>query len=697
MASTARIDELKKKFDENPRRYFAPLANEFRKVGEIEQAIMICEEFLPQQPGHMSGHIVYGQALFEAARLDEARTVFETALTLDPENLIALRHLGDIAKSQGDLDSARRWYDRVLEADPRNDEIQALIASLDETPAAVAPAETAPEPVSAPVAEEQRFAPPAIPERPAPTPPPLPEPIELDIVGDVSTAMPTTIPVQPTARPDASVGTAEGLESVEFAPPPAGSTDRAHDLGAALEAGEFTAPAAPIAPLEGLEETNLGAFERIPDGGPPLPMLDTSEPSTPRRTPPAAEAIPDVGPSTLEFSVPTAAERAAVQGRAETSTMPELEPEGDSLPDARPSLPPELPPPVIAAEAELMDLGDPIPAGSSAASVSAPPPLLPPAPPGPEPVAAAAPAPEPAWEPEPVPAREPARAPEPAPVTRGAPFVTETMAELFVKQGFREQALEVYRQLLAANPHDARLQQRLADLQPAAPAAPGESVRDFFGRLAVRHAWERATAAAPPSDEDFTSLDGPPPPRRPTPPASYTPQQAAPAVVPKPAPATAPVSAPAPSPARQTPSGGMSSGLERGASTQGSGGSIDALFGTRPNATSEDSAASALAQAFGGASEPPTAPPAITGRPARAAAGELSLDSVFRDAPPRPPRTAQNFSFDQVFAPDSAGAAGAAAASPAPASDAAAPTEPAERSEDDIEQFNSWLQGLKPK
>ena len=44
MASTARIDELKKKFDENPRRYFAPLANEFRKVGDLEQAIVICED-----------------------------------------------------------------------------------------------------------------------------------------------------------------------------------------------------------------------------------------------------------------------------------------------------------------------------------------------------------------------------------------------------------------------------------------------------------------------------------------------------------------------------------------------------------------------------------------------------------------------------------------------------------------------------
>src|SRR5476649_906185 len=118
MASSARIDELKKKFDENPRRYFAPLANEFRKAGDIDQAIVICEEFLPQQPGHMSGHIVYGQALYEAGQLPESRAVFETALALDPENLIALRHLGDIAQAQEDLTAARGWFVRVLEADP---------------------------------------------------------------------------------------------------------------------------------------------------------------------------------------------------------------------------------------------------------------------------------------------------------------------------------------------------------------------------------------------------------------------------------------------------------------------------------------------------------------------------------------------------------------------------------------------------
>jgi tetratricopeptide (TPR) repeat protein len=130
MSNALRIEELKKKFDENPRRYFAPLANEYRKAGDLQQAISICQAHLPQQPGHMSGHIVYGQALFEARQFDQARTVFETALALDPENLIALRYLGDIAFELGDRAGARGWYTRVLETDPRNEEIAALMAAM---------------------------------------------------------------------------------------------------------------------------------------------------------------------------------------------------------------------------------------------------------------------------------------------------------------------------------------------------------------------------------------------------------------------------------------------------------------------------------------------------------------------------------------------------------------------------------------
>ncbi len=130
MSNADRIEELRSKYEENPRRYFAPLANEYRKAGDLAQAIAICREHLPKQPGHMSGYIVYGQTLFEANNLEEARSVFEQALTLDPENLIALKHLGDIARMNGENGVARRWYARVLDADPRNDDIASQLASL---------------------------------------------------------------------------------------------------------------------------------------------------------------------------------------------------------------------------------------------------------------------------------------------------------------------------------------------------------------------------------------------------------------------------------------------------------------------------------------------------------------------------------------------------------------------------------------
>lgn len=132
MQSSPRIEELRQKFHENPRRYFAPLANEYRKAGDPEQAIAICRAHLAQQPGHMSGHVVYGQALYDAHRTEEAREVFKLALVLDPENIIVLRHLGDIARQRGDIEEARRWYSRVLDGDPHDAEVAAYLAELTE-------------------------------------------------------------------------------------------------------------------------------------------------------------------------------------------------------------------------------------------------------------------------------------------------------------------------------------------------------------------------------------------------------------------------------------------------------------------------------------------------------------------------------------------------------------------------------------
>lgn len=147
--SNARLEELRSKFQENPRRYFAPFANELRKTGDSTQAIAVCRTHLASQPGHVSGHIVLGQALYEAGEKGEAQTVFTAALELDPENLIALRTLGEIAQVNGEFSTARQWYLRLLDADPRNHDVTQLLRDLPEestvshitTPAGLAVAE----------------------------------------------------------------------------------------------------------------------------------------------------------------------------------------------------------------------------------------------------------------------------------------------------------------------------------------------------------------------------------------------------------------------------------------------------------------------------------------------------------------------------------------------------------------------------
>jgi hypothetical protein len=657
MASTARIDELKKKFDENPRRYFAPLANEFRKMGDLEQAIMICEEFLPQQPGHMSGHIVYGQALYESGKLPESRAVFETALGLDPENLIALRHLGDIARSQGDLGDARRWYDRVLEADPRNDEIQGVIASL-----SAAPPHVPETPAGAPPPREVVMQPavPALPVMRPLAPPPDVTPIDLEMDESVFGQTDVQVDIRepavplPSAQPDR----AEGLVSAEFEIPTE-STPRAEGL----EPSEFEAPAAPAPRAEGLEPSTFESPAPPPTSGSLLELDSTVSPVVAATVAPLpgleetgstqpVSALPDFG-TAAEPTVLVSTAAAAPTGMQAMNELDLGEPE--PMPTPSESEPPrpdaaaieaaavaglpmmELTPSVIAAEAVLIESGATL-ATSDAATDSN----------------------------------------ERLAPTATPPFVTETMAELYLKQGFRDEALAVYRQLSEASPGDTRLRARVAELEPEPePVEKGPTVREFFARLAALRPGERAAAEVPPSNDDFAAFDAVPAPQ----PVAATELAAERA-------ALAPVS-------RVTPTG-MSSGTERGAAAQGggpTGGTIDALFGNRTVGKSEDSAASALAQAFSGSS--PSSP--ISGRPARAASGELSLDSVFRDGPARPPRTSQSFSFDQFFAESAAESAPAPAPGKATPVESPAQGEPASRGADDIQQFNSWLQGLKQK
>src|SRR5256884_6579889 len=74
-----------------------------------------------------------------------------------------------------------------------------------------------------------------------------------------------------------------------------------------------------------------------------------------------------------------------------------------------------------------------------------------------------------------------------AALSRAEPVVTETMAELYLRQGHRDEALRVYQALLAQRPGDQRLRARVAGLASgdsrASGAETGGAVPTFLRRL----------------------------------------------------------------------------------------------------------------------------------------------------------------------------------------------------------------------
>ena len=129
--ASARIQELEERHAEDPQgRYLVALANEYRKAGEIDHAEHLLEERLRQTPGYLSAHIVLGRCFADRGALDAAGEEFLYVLSIDPQNLIALRSLGEIALGAERLEEAQRWYRELLAVDPMNEDARLALEQM---------------------------------------------------------------------------------------------------------------------------------------------------------------------------------------------------------------------------------------------------------------------------------------------------------------------------------------------------------------------------------------------------------------------------------------------------------------------------------------------------------------------------------------------------------------------------------------
>ena len=701
MAAPSEIEKLERRYAENPDgRFFAPLADAYRKSGNVLRALELVRAGLAKHPDYLSAHIVLGRCLLDKGDDAEAEATFRSVLNLDAENIIALKSLAEITERTGRVTEARQWLQKLLAVDSMNVEAEADLQRLGgviaqqptqemepvqpagvsfadlahEVEAPAAAAAPAPEPVVAPappasttiVAEPPPVPVPAAPvaAQPEPVPPPVMEPVAA--APPPAPPMPEPVaafepPAPPAAPPMAAyeppapeplpsfeplpaaepVATPEPVASLEEAAPAVAS---AAEATPSAEAAEPLAAAAPEGFLP-ISEVAAGAEvggEPVPDRHPLqqelqvsdaglelMPFDDSLAWGTGERssrairaediasvehddalTTPAVEFLAQVeSAAAAEPAAPQAAAPEAA-GTAPEEFAVERQEEVYFGSDAPPPPPPNVDLPAdLSGAYSIIDMPEALPEQPLAAPIDTalhPSPGLP------------------LIMPEDVtPASELSRPSaklvqmvSPAPPEEGAgpteqPMLTETLGDLYLSQGFKGEAADVYRKLLSQRPADDALRAKLraveappADLSAAALGA--ESVGVWLSRVAAAR------------------LPGP----------------ASPLGAAEPTPGPSPLEAAFAAPAE--PAG-------------------------EPAHPAND--AFSLDQIFGSSGEAP-APPAPP-------AGEAS-------APATPPPGA---SFDEFFgAPPEAGSVRPVAR----ATDA-----PAQPGDEDLSAFNAWLQGLK--
>ncbi len=123
MAQSREIEKLQRRWQENPLGLtFAPLAEAYRKEGMYADALELLEIGLTQHPHYVPAHIVRGRCHLDTGEDLAAEAAFRRVAELDPENVIALKGLADIAERSGRFEDARGQLLRLLAFDRNNEE-----------------------------------------------------------------------------------------------------------------------------------------------------------------------------------------------------------------------------------------------------------------------------------------------------------------------------------------------------------------------------------------------------------------------------------------------------------------------------------------------------------------------------------------------------------------------------------------------
>jgi pentatricopeptide repeat protein len=125
------LEKLKKKIEKDPQPSFSILlADEYKKRDMLDEAEEILLQILDNRPDYTSARVALGKIYLHKEMLFEARKEFEKVVKLIPNNLLAHKKLVDIYCRLKEYDSAMEECQTILNINPDDDEIKALMISL---------------------------------------------------------------------------------------------------------------------------------------------------------------------------------------------------------------------------------------------------------------------------------------------------------------------------------------------------------------------------------------------------------------------------------------------------------------------------------------------------------------------------------------------------------------------------------------
>ncbi len=132
--TSPRLDELRQRWEDNPdSRVFLQLAEEYRRLGRLQDAAAALEEGLERRPNDAAAMVALSRCRLDLDEVGSAIELLDGVLAIDPAHIVANKLLVDGHLRLGDADKARdrlAFYRLLNDRDPELDHFEYRLSRL---------------------------------------------------------------------------------------------------------------------------------------------------------------------------------------------------------------------------------------------------------------------------------------------------------------------------------------------------------------------------------------------------------------------------------------------------------------------------------------------------------------------------------------------------------------------------------------